>query len=284
MSRSKKVQNLSDEALNDLLEKGDALPLEEETTYSAEQVDELFHYLHALILTDQPERATQVFDALKPAIDAQIADPAQQEQGLENLMEWALEAIRLVPESRSTFVCMPIYHELFEAFGDAQGRHAIQLTRARLQLLRHIDFWVSKGGVVGDLDEADQELIGEIGEGIQAELDAKLEVCKSNGWIKEAIQLHRGMATLRLSQSEPNEAIAHLKQVAELIPSLRDAQPTDLGDQYIDIGRLFFGFKKYATALKYFTQAHEQFTALGEDYEVFAMQAETLMEDCQQMM
>jgi tetratricopeptide (TPR) repeat protein len=282
--KTKKIENLSQEELDHLLAKGDQLDLESITSATQQETEALFEYLHACVLTDNPLRATAVFDTLKTIIDAQLATGENREVALENLMDWSLQAIRLVPEERNKFVCFPIYHELFEAFADAEGKHAVMGTKSRLQLLHHIEIWLGKGGSLDKLEEEDRALVESIQATVWDEVEDALVTCNEKGYWDEALSLHRSAGRYYLLNKKVNEAISHLKQAAEVMPSTPDFDPLDQGDLYIEIGKIFFVHKKYPTARKYFELAIGSYAQVVDADENISFPAEAWIEECEKFM
>lgn len=280
-SKAKKIENLSSEELDALLAKGDAMDLDEITTATQEDTGFLFEYMHACVTDNNPKRATEVFDTLKSVIDAQLDDPDSRDAALEHIMDWAMLAIRLVPEERNEFVCMPLYLELFETLADATGRHALKVTKARLQLLHHIEIWLSKGGNLSKLEEEDQELVTDIRENVLQEMEDALVICREQGYWDEALSFHRSAGRYYLLSKKVNEGIAQLKQAAEIMPNASGFDFMDQGDLYIEIGKIFLVHKKYPTAKKYFEMALDAYGQMTDADENITLKAEGWIEECE---
>jgi tetratricopeptide (TPR) repeat protein len=255
--------------------------LEPATGRSAAEIEILFDYLTGLVVLSRHAEASTVFNALRPIVDDFRENHPQDPEGLDFFFEWSLLALRLTPESRSTFVSLPLYQELFETFDNGPVEQRYRGVQARAQLLRHYDFWQRKGGNPEVLSEEDRQYIQEAIEGYDALSDAALDEVLEREDHVTAIRLLRNAAQFYLMQKQPNDAIAALKEALEYLPLTPKYHVTDTADLQMQLGQIFMAYEKFEVAKRYFMQALETYEDSGEDYEMLAAQAEGWVDEAQ---
>jgi tetratricopeptide (TPR) repeat protein len=258
--------------------------LEPQAGRTAVEIETLFDYMTGLVMLTRHEEASTVFTALRPMIDDYRETHPDDPEGLEFFFEWSLLALRLTPESRSAFVSLPLYVELFETFDTGPLQLRYRGVQARAQLVRHYDFWMRKGGNPDQLSEEDRQFIQDAIDGYDALSEAALDEVMEREDHVTAIRLLRNAAQFYLMQKRPNDAIAALKEALEYIPHTPKYHITDTADLQMQMGQIFLAFEKYEVAKRYFMQALETYEASGEDYEMLAAQAEGWVDEAQRKM
>jgi tetratricopeptide (TPR) repeat protein len=253
---------------------------DEKKEFPEEEIEGLFELLHGLAATGNHERAAMIFHVLRDAVlDFRSREGIDQEKGLRYLIEWSLLALRFTPEERNSFVCMPIYDDLFAAIETGPESLRFQAVRAQLQLIRHYEFWQGKGGKINKLPEEDREKLENASETFPDAIEAARDDEEEKENWNTLIRLNRYAISFYLGQKQPNEAIRCIKSSLEHLPQSEDYHPADSGDLLLQLGSLFMEYKKWDAAIRYFEQAHQIYEEGGEDLEMFKFQAEGWIEE-----
>lgn len=255
--------------------------LELHSGLTRQEIETLFEYMQGLLLLNRHEDASKVFDALRRVIDDYRKRFPSDENGLEYFYEWSLLALRLTPESRSRFVSLPLYQELFETFDEGPERLRYRGVQCRAQLVRHVDFWLSKGGSLDSLEEEDRAFIQCARDEYEARSEAAIEEVLEREDYVAAVRLLRNAAQFYLLHSRPNDAIACLKEALEYLPMTPNYHEVDSADLDMQLGQIFMGYGKFEVAKRYFAQARQIYGDGGEEFEVQMLQADGWVEEAQ---
>jgi tetratricopeptide (TPR) repeat protein len=259
--------------------------LEPITGRTAKEIETLFEYLQGLIMLNRHVEASAAFNALRLIIDDFREKHPNDDQGFDYFYEWSLLALRLTPESRSEFVSLPLYRELFATFDNGPVKHRYRGVQARAQLTRHYDFWLgTKNGNPDLLEEDDRAFILAAREEYDALSEAAIEEVLEREDHVAAVRLLRNAAQFYLMQKRPNDAIASLKEALEYLPLTPKYHETDSADLQMQLGQIFMGYGKFEVAKRYFAQALETYTAGGEQFEMLMFQAEGWVEEAERRM
>jgi tetratricopeptide (TPR) repeat protein len=237
--------------------------------------------LHAKTAIGAHEEAAVLFDRLDEAVENYREQGEDEEKGLRYLIEWSLLALRFTPEQRDDFVCMPIYDRLFEALETGPEKLRFQKVRAQLQLIRHYEFWQTKGGKQDKLPPEDlkklEDAVSTFPEIAEASIEAHLE---QEAW-DAVIRLNRYATSYYLTNNQPNHGIRLLKSSLEHLPKTEDYHAADSADLHLQLGQIFLQYKKWDVAIKYFRNALAIYDEGGEDLEMFKYQAEGWIEEAE---
>jgi tetratricopeptide (TPR) repeat protein len=248
--------------------------VEPHTGRSADDIESLFEYMQGLIMLNRHGEAGIVFNALRPIIDDFRERRPEDESGLDYFFEWSLLALRLTPESRSTFVSLPLYREILETFDDGPVKLRYRGVQARAQLTRHIDFWIGKGGNPELLSEEDQAFITAAKDEYESRSEAAIEEVLEREDYVAAVRLLRNAAQFYMGMNRPNDVIACFKEALEYAPLTPNYHESDSADIQMQLGQVFMGYGKFDVAKRYFVQARDIYESGGEDLEMLMFQAE----------
>lgn len=275
------MEQKSAEEIAEILSLGaDKFNFEEEREYSKEEIRDVFRYLYALMLENDHEQASHVLNSLRPIIDRFGEKKEDFEAAFDFLMEWSQLAIRLTPEDKNEFTCMPVYLDLLEVLNTAPAALKYKTAKVRLQMAVHYDLWLNRGGNIDSLPEEDYELLAAARETFLQEAPGYLEQAKAGKDADACVALLRNLSRYYLNENQPNEALKYMKEIPDHLPGTKEYHPADMGDVYMEIGKIFMSYKKYATAKKYFEMAREVYLSQGPDWEIVAVQAEANIETC----
>ena len=241
----------------------------------------LFDLMEAIKASGDIERSADLFFALKPLTLKLIEQPGQQEEGLSLLAEWSLNAMTFTPESKTDFACFPVYEELFANYAAAPPQFRIKEAKAKLQLVHHFRYWVATGGETIALDPAVLAFLNEHHDGYLVEIEEIIQQREAAEDWESVFELCLILYRYYRYNRRPNQAIANLKKVIETLPLTKDYEPALKAERLLELGTVYREYKKYETAIKYFDMARSIFDELGEDYEMFSIQAEALAEESQ---
>jgi tetratricopeptide (TPR) repeat protein len=199
---------------------------------------------------------------------------------LDFLIDWSLLAIGIMIEKPDQFVSMPVYHDLLDVMDSAPEEFQYKRGRVYLQMATHFRQWLEHGGVEDELDAEDAQLLNSATEAAEAVMEEFLEVAEAREKFEEWVAGHRALLRYYLLIKKPNDAVAQLKAIMEILPRTPDYHPSQLAETQILLGQLFSQFAKWQTARKYFDMARETFEELGEEFEMHMYQAEGWMEEC----
>lgn len=253
--------------------------LEPYTGRSAKDIEELFEYMQGLIVLNRHEAAGKVFNALRPIIDDFRSKDPDGEPGLDYFYEWSLLALRLTPELRTDFVSLPLYRELFETFDQGPLSLRYRGVQSRAQLLRHVDYWIGKGGNLDVLAEEDKAFIEEVRDTYEELSEAAIEEVLERDDYKAGVRLLRNAAQMYLMRQKPNDAIASFKEALEYLPMVPGYHESDSAEILMQLGQIFIGYGKLEVAKRYFTEALDIYERGGEEFEMLALQAEGWLEE-----
>ncbi|MBL0016880.1 MAG: hypothetical protein IPP17_10590 [Bacteroidetes bacterium] len=246
---------------------------------SSAEIEQLFEYLQGLIMLNRHAEASTVFTALRPIIDEFREKHPEEEGALDYFFEWSMLALRLTVESRSSFVSLPLYHELLETFDEGPVKLRYRGVQARSQLVRHLDFWIGKGGNPDNLPEEDMAFIVQAKDEYEARSEAAIEEVLEREDYVAAVRLLRNAAQFYMMMNRPNDVIASYKEALEYVPLTPNYHESDMADIYMQLGQVFLGYKKFEVAKRYFVQARDIYEAGGEDLEMLAFQADGWVEE-----
>lgn len=250
--------------------------------YAAETpqgIETLFEYVQGLIMLNRHAEASAVFNSLGPIVDAYRENHPDQDDGLDYFFEWSMLALRLTQESRTAFVTMPLYHELFDTFDNGPVTLRYRGVQARGQLIRHLEFWLGKGGNFENLPEEDRAFIQTARDEYDARSEAAIEEVLEREDYVAAVRLLRNAAHFYLMMNRPNDVIASYKEALEYVPLTPNYHESDSADIYMRLGQVFMGYKKFEVAKRYFIQARDIYEAGGEELEMLAFQADGWVEE-----
>lgn len=251
---------------------------------TAEEIERMFDYLHGLSQTGQHEAAAKGFTALREIIDDFREREGETAVALEFFFEWSMLAVKVSPESRSTFACMPIYLEMLDTFDEGPEETRYRGVLARGQFLRHIEFWLGRHGSLDVLSEDDRRFIAEVRDQYPDLHEAAVDAAIDREAYEAVVRLFRNGAQAFLLLKRPNDAIRCLKEAIEYLPDTPGFHPSSQADLLMQLGQVFIGYNKLEVALKYFEQAREIYEEAGEDHEMQAYQAEGWIEDVRKRM
>jgi tetratricopeptide (TPR) repeat protein len=243
------------------------------------EIERLFEYMQGLIMLNRHAEASAVFTALRPIIDTYRENHPDSEAALDYFFEWSMLALRLTVESRSTFVSLPLYHELLETFDNGPVALRYRAVQARAQLVRHLDFWIGKGGNPDNLEAEDMAFIRLAKDEYVERSEAAIEEVLEREDYVAAVRLLKNAAQFYLMMNRPNDVIAAFKEALEYVPLTPNYHESDLADIYMQLGQVFMGYKKFDVAKRYFTQARDIYEAGGDDLEMLAFQADGWVEE-----
>lgn len=258
--------------------------LESRTGRSNQEIETLFEYMHGLVALNRHEAAAEVFTALRPIIDDYRATHAGEEEGLEYFYEWSLVALRLTPELRTDFVSLPLYRELFETFDNGPLPLRYRGIQSRAQFLRHVDYWLGKGGSMEVLAEEDREFIEDVRDSYVELSEAAIDEVLEREDYLAGVRLLRNAAQYYLLRQKPNDAIACFKEALEYLPMTPHYHAADSAEVHMQLGQIFMGYGKYEVAKRYFAEALEAYEKGGEELEMLALQAEGWLEEANKRM
>lgn len=245
----------------------------------SDEIESLFKYMHGLQSQGNIEEAAKIFHSLKPIIDAFRAEAEHEEAGLEYFYEWSTMALVLTPESMKSFVSLPLYQEMLEAFDNGPEKLRYRGVQVRCQLLSHFNFWLNKGGKEEDLEEEDHNFITDSIAEYDDLWELAYEFASANEDHDVLVKIFKNASQYHLIRNEPNDAIGCLKDALEHLPNTQNYQAADSADLLMQIGRLFMAFNKPQIAIRYFNEAIEIYHEGGEDLEMLAFQAEGWIEE-----
>ncbi|MCB9231399.1 MAG: tetratricopeptide repeat protein [Bacteroidia bacterium] len=281
----KELELKSEEELEALaLQFKDKINLETEEILSSEQIREMFHYHSTLLALGEIRSAADLHAAIRPHIDRLIASGNEPEASRDLLTDWVFVLVNTVEEARDSFVSLPHYQEIFAAFDELGDGIYPKKLKTGLQMGHHYKYWITIGGLPENLSDEDREFLEDAADnwvdGVENAIESLEE---SEEWDKVA-DLKKAMYRFYLHGKRPNEAIATLKELIEVTPQTSTYHPADVGDLYLDLGKLFTQHSKWAAAIKYFEKAREIYEELGDDFELFTMQAEGWIAEAEKMM
>jgi tetratricopeptide (TPR) repeat protein len=243
-------------------------------------IEELFEWMLGSAHAGEQGRPVELYHLLDTAIhDFQERHP-EAEEGFDYRFEWSIAALRFVPEQRDRFVCLPIYQELFEVLEAAPPTRRHLAVRARMHVMKHLQYWQNQGGKNGKFSSEDAEWLDEMEHGYEEASDNALGEAEQRGDVEVVVQLYRDAAQFYFFTKQPNDGIACLKSALEEMPKVPGYIPADSAHVLMEIGQVFLSFKKPAIALKYFTQAKDIYDEGGEDLEMEAYRAEGWIDAC----
>lgn len=257
------------------------ISLDSQKSYSKDEIEELFTFFRLAASVGDHENAGKVFQALQPILHSFFDAGSDPETAIDFLIEWSLLAISITTEKTDRFISMPVYLDLLDVLDNAPEEFQYKRGRVILQLSVHFQQWREKGGVDDDLADEDLSMLEDALELAEELMEEFLNTAEERGKIEEVLLGHRALFRYYLYVQKPNDAVAQMKAIMETLPQTADYHPSQLADAQIVLGQLFSQFKKWQTALKYFTLAKEQFEELGEEYEMNMYQAEGWMEECE---
>ncbi|HHG84059.1 MAG TPA: hypothetical protein ENJ82_04855 [Bacteroidetes bacterium] len=249
--------------------------------HNAAEIEQMFELLHGFSASGQHEKAAQVFEQLHLAIADYRSQEENQEKALHFLIDWSLQALRFTPEQQDTFVCMPIYTDLFAAIEAGPASMKYQAIRGQLQMIRHYEFWQSKGGNPEKLAEADQATLENAVSSFPEAVEAAIEAEQATETWEALVRLCRYASSFSLSKRKPNDAIGHLKMALQYLPETKEYHIADAADLNMQLGTIFLEYKKYDVAIRYFGQAKSMYESGGEELEMFVFQAEGWVEEAE---
>jgi tetratricopeptide (TPR) repeat protein len=248
---------------------------------TAQEIDQLFELMHGYNAMNRHVEASKVFVGLQDIIADYRTRYADDAAGLDYFFDWSMMALKMTPESRGTFVCMPLYYELLETFDEGPEVLRHRGLQARTQLLRHVEYWLGKGGDLEVLAAEDQEFIRAARDQYAELHDVVIEAAEARADFLTVVNLYRDAAQFYLLLKKPNDAIASLKEAVEYLPDTPNFQEVEKADLFLQIGRIFVGYGKHEIAIRYFNQALDLYKAGGDEYEMHAYQVEGWIEEAQ---
>lgn len=257
------------------------ISLDSQKSYSKAEIEELFTFFRLASSIGDHQNGGKVFQALQPILHRFFDEGNDPETAIDFLIEWSLLAISITTERTDRFVSMPVYLDLLDVLDNAPEEFQYKRGRVILQLSLHFQQWREKGGVDDDLADEDLSLLEDAVEMAEEMMDEFLNTAEEKGKYDEVLQGHRALFRYYLNVQKPNDAVAQMKAIIQTLPQTTDYHPSQTAEAQILLGQLFSQFKKWQTALKYFTMAKEQFEELGEEYEMNMFQAEGWMEECE---
>ncbi|MCS7086547.1 MAG: hypothetical protein RMM53_11820, partial [Bacteroidia bacterium] len=181
---------------------------------------------------------------------------------------------RTVLSTPECFAERPIYEEIIAWCGDRGGKFELRRRQAEIALVNYYLEWLKIGG------SADDERLRDLAQNLESEARSYLE--KTASQPEYHIPFRRSLAHYYLQNGKPNEAIAELKAAMELLPQHPLYSDTDTADFNLEIGLILANHKKYSAALKYLEPALDAYRRAGEAFEIHALQAEALIDECRE--
>ena len=277
----KELKLMDDETIQAELDQLEGIYSLTGANYQLSELDDQIRLAQVYHFIKDHKACADLLEHIKPSLDEKInTRPDSDLLGL--LTEWHFLIIRYRTDNKKDFAAWPNYKELIHAFETANLSNSVDGLQAKLQTLYNFEQWREKGGDLESLDAEDLSVLEGLEEGLLDEIDAAIEERVANANWEDAYSLNRIMHRYFTFLNEANDAIYHLKEMVKLAPKKPDAHPADETDLIMDLAKFYFQHKNYAVAKKYFSKALEQYTALGDEFELFSMQAESWVTECTQ--
>ena len=258
--------------------------------YETEDVQNLFDLQAAYTAIGDIASAAQVFDSLRPIIETFRESDKDTDKGLEFLADWNFIAMRHTDEVPTEFICMPYYRELLDAFTEAPEKFRLKEVKSKLQLVHHFRYWIATGGNYEVIAEDEREFLRHMHDGYVQEVETLLDDLRAKGEWKNLVDTEKSLYKFFNHSRKPNETVKWLKATIEDMPQLEETKDVDIAELHVELGQLFFQYKKYPAANKYFKLAFDTYSLhIDEEdehnyYDVLAAQAEGWMDECEKMM
>ncbi len=283
-SYSEYFEPLTDEEVDSFIEEYEKTTQTEKEIVEVEDLESAFRYREALLLKGAEAEAAIFSGEIKKLIDAYIKGNEKIAEGLKYFTDWTLYSVALRPETADTFECMPLYEDLFAAWAKAGEGVYPDLIRARLQLLHHFLVWKENGGKFDNLPEDQQVLLRDLELNLISNLENEIPALDERGEYQSAYEIKRALQRFFLYRKQPNESIRWMKETVEAIKKTPDFKETQLADLQLELGRIFYTYKKFDAALRYFEVSFALYSQAGEDWEMKMYQAEGWIEECNKQM
>ncbi len=235
----------------------------------------IFDLIEGLIFVRDFARLADVLNDARERLYVRLDANPDDESAIDKLVDLNHASIRFLSPSPSEFVEKPFYEEIIRRCEGKTGKPELRKKQAEIGLVNHYLNWVATGG------QTDDAYLVELAANLENEAAAYLE--KTTGQPEFRIPYRRSLAHFHLQNGKPNEAVAQLKAALEEAPTHPKFAPTDAADFNLEIGTILANHNKHQAALKYFEAAFDIYEKAGEDYEIYALQAEAWINECKEL-
>lgn len=263
---------------------------EEKIDFSTEEILDsdaiqgMLNFRKAVSVLGNIVRSADLQMSILPHIQRLIEAGTEGETALGLYVDWVFNELNLLKEELNSFVALPLYRSVFDAFDKfGEGVYPKRL-KTGLQMGLHYKYWLTLGGNSEMLDQNDREFLQDVAENWAEEVEQGINMLEQMEEWEKVLSLKKSMHSYFTKAKKPNDAIKYLKGMIADTPKTPDYHIADVADLQMDLGKFFADFRKWPAAIKYFEQALATYQELGEEFEMFTMQAEGWIQEAKKRM
>lgn len=278
---------LSPAELDQLMAPFDAgIDWEDAALHTFAGIQPLLQYLYALSFSGRNEEAVVVSSKIKSCLDDALAAQSDSEELLECMVTLnQLSGRFFAVFHRDIFTDFAYYQTILNHTEGKAGRFWVEDSKAKIGLLQSYVLWQKQGGQPQLLPEDQIQFLNELEAGyipqIEQDLEAVMQTEMSDAEINNVLDVKRALATYFFAIGKPNDSIRVRKQILADMDELQVPPVAEKADVNLELGAILMQYQKYKGALPYLQAAHALYVQAGDEFEPFALQAESLTEDCQ---
>ncbi|MCZ2357735.1 MAG: hypothetical protein LC115_13765 [Bacteroidia bacterium] len=246
----------------------------------ADNIRRIFKLIHALLFLEFYEEAIQKIHQAEEIVYAFLEQTPNATDAIDFAAEWNLLAMRFTAFSKDEFKDYPYFKEIVRLYANHPSGFHIQMVHGYVSLILNYQTWKDKGGDVSKLSENQYQELETLLNSYPKQLQELIQEAHHAGDIEKEVLLNRAVARYASAANNPNLAISCLQALLNILPQYTQHIPSDIADVDMEIAMILVNYKQYSQAKRYFEQAFTGYQALGEDYELFAAQAEGWITEC----
>lgn len=244
---------------------------------------EALKYFNLLIHTGAYQRAAEWLRSLENPLQGALE---MAEQGsdthtplIELKLEWNTLVMRFLSPRTDEFSEYPYFAEGIALTDKATGMLHMRHLQLKLGLVNNYLQWLTMGGNREALPDAQRAYLNELYQNIEQDTRASIKRFEEADEYSYSIPLKRSLGRFLMQTTQHKAGFELLEEVVKDIAQHPDYSTTDEADLRMEVGQLLAHFEQTERALEHFRTAHTQYQAAGEDFEIFAAQAEGWVEE-----
>lgn len=253
---------------------------------------EMLAFFQHLIFVGEYRRAAELIQGMRPfldealeaAKDAAAGDSDGEASGpsdrlVEIAVSWNTLAMGFINFQPEEYAEYPFFEEMIELTDGRGGPLALRHWQARIGQLNNYVLWLERGGNPNQLPDEERRRLNEAYETLDAAIEQTLADWESREDYPYSLPLRRSYMRYAQQAKQSEAALHAARELAARLPQHPAFTDIDRADLKSEIAQVLAQAGQAEEALPLLEDAYRVYEAAGEEFEIFAAQTESWIED-----